>query len=1267
MINGATDTEYRSFALPDVTLNPGAYFVVCGDAANVANCDLDVSPDSNLIQNGAPEAVALVDGTEILDTVSYEGAVPGYTEGSGGAPTDPGATGDDDLGISRLPNGTDTDHNDIDFGLACITPGAANVDTTDCAPPELVTIPWIQGSGAASDHEGETVTTSGVVTADLQGDAHLNGFFMQDPAGDGDPATSDGIFVYDFYDIPDTDVTVGDLVEVTGTVSEYNGFTELSFVTVTITGSGSVTPTAVDLPVGAVTDLERYEGMLLAFPEELTVSEVYDLGRYGEFVVSAGGRQFQPTNVAAPSIPFDTNGNSVADSLEPGRLIVDDGSTEQNPDPVPFLPGQGPNDTLRVGQTTTGLTGVLNYAFGDYSLIPTVAPTFAGNPRPDTAPDVGGDITVATYNTLNYWTTFDDGSNDARGADSAAEFTRQQDKTVAAILAMGADVIGLEELENNGPVAIGNLVDALNAVAGAGTWAAVPDPAYPGGLESTNAIKVGIIYRTDAVTPVGAPVADDDPIFAEDRPPVAQTFQAGDEVFTVVVNHFKSKGSTGATGADLDQNDGQGAYNDRRTQQALALIDFVAALQTLSGDPDVLAVGDFNSYAMEDPIETLRGALTDLADVYIPADGQYSYLYYGMSGLLDHAFASDSLATKVSGAALWHINADEPTLFDYNTEYNPPGLYAPNPYRSSDHDPLLVGIDLSEIVPIPEIQGSGQFSPYDGQVVTTTGVVTAVSADGRDMWIQDPAGDGDPATSDGIMVDDRNTLPVAPVVGDLVQVTATVQELQFGNALPLTQLNNPVGPSFQILSSDNELPDPVKLTNLPNVSMADGIAFWEPLEGMLVSVRRATVVAPTSPYGEFAMLTRWDARGHSGFVSRVSQIFLRALWGGNVDYNPERIVVDDATLDSAIEVRPGDTVRSLTGVVDYTFGMYKLQPTAYDIHAAPLPTGPVSRRSGSRGDATITTFNVENLFDLVDNPEKDDASSTPTAAELETKLTKLAMAVEDELELPAVLIVQEVENTAILQEVGDRVNAAAGTSYVATSFETSDARGIEVGFLWDADRVDLLDAYQLSGPDVEAAFGPSSPSPGREPIVGVFEISGREITIVGNHFKSKSGDDPLYGVNWPPERITEEQRKAQAHVVRDFVNTLFAADRHALVMVAGDLNDFSFAEPGEGSDHPVAILEGSRREVRLTDLVDRESSRDRYTYIYDGNSQVLDHMLVSPELRDLLAGTDILHFNAAYPASVASDASTAIRSSDHDPIEGRFTLRRFHFPWWWWF
>lgn len=261
-----------------------------------------------------------------------------------------------------------------------------------------------------------------------------------------------------------------------------------------------------------------------------------------------------------------------------------------------------------------------------------------------------------------------------------------------------------------------------------------------------------------------------------------------------------------------------------------------------------------------------------------------------------------------------------------------------------------------------------------------------------------------------------------------------------------------------------------------------------------------------------------------------------------------------------------------------------------------------------------------------------------------------------ELELPEIIVAQEVENTAILQELGDRVNAATGTNYRAVSFETSDVRGIEVGFLWDDDRVDLLDAYHMSGPEVEAAFGPSSPSPGREPLVGVFEIEGREITIVGNHFKSKGGDDPLYGATWPPLRITEAQRKMQARVVRDFVSAILDTDPDALVMVAGDLNDFQFGEPGEGDDHPVAILEGGAGEVPLTNLLNLEKEAERFTYVYDGNSQVLDHMLVSPALYELFAAVDILHFNASYPDGLGEDASTPLRASDHDPLEGRFTF-----------
>jgi predicted extracellular nuclease len=355
--------------------------------------------------------------------------------------------------------------------------------------------------------------------------------------------------------------------------------------------------------------------------------------------------------------------------------------------------------------------------------------------------------------------------------------------------------------------------------------------------------------------------------------------------------------------------------------------------------------------------------------------------------------------------------------------------------------------------------------------------------------------------------------------------------------------------------------------------------------------------------------------------------------------------------------KPGDRVRSLVGVVDYTFGNYKLQPASFDVKTHNLPKLPASTRSGDPGNLTITTFNLETLFDLINNPDKDDEGSTPSPGELDTQLTRLARASQVELDLPEILVVQEVENTAILQELGDRVNTTAGTDYVAVSFETSDVRGIEVGFLWDANRVSLLDAYQMSGPDVEAWFGPSSPSPGREPLVGVFDIQGYAFTIIGNHFKSKSGDDPLFGVNWPPLRATEVQRKGQATVVRAFVDGILNGNPNALVMVAGDLNDFQFSEPGEGTDHPVAILEGLNGGVPLINLLGLEKPAEAYTYVYDGNSQVLDHMLVSPALFDMVAGADILHFNAGFSSDLGADPSTTLRASDHDPLEGRFRLK----------
>jgi predicted extracellular nuclease len=552
-----------------------------------------------------------------------------------------------------------------------------------------------------------------------------------------------------------------------------------------------------------------------------------------------------------------------------------------------------------------------------------------------------------------------------------------------------------------------------------------------------------------------------------------------------------------------------------------------------------------------------------------------------------------------------------------------------------------------------DIQGDGPVSPLDGEVVEVSGVVTFVRSRADGFFLQDPSGDGDRATSDGLFVSTEKGMGL-PAVGDGIRVTGRVEERQFGRALPRTQLVDVT--SLEVVATGNRLPGAVELERLPKESLREGIDFWEPLEGMRVSMPKGLVVAPTSGYGELVVLTEADATPDSGYFDEARQIFLRPIGKNEVDYNPERVLVA-GNPGELLVVRPGDSVVDLVGVVDYTYGNYKIRPTAIGLQTRGLPPTPVSRRSGDSGDTVITTFNVENLFDLEDDPDKDEGNSTPTPDELEIKLKKLTAAIREELRLPDIVLVQEVENTAILSELGDRINRMSRTSYVATSRGSSDGRGIEVGFLWDRDRVELLESYLLSGPDVERAFGRSSPSPGREPLVGVFRIRGKRVTVVGNHFKSKGGDDPLFGVNHPPTRKTEIQRKAQARVVRDFVSSLLEAEPDSLIVVAGDLNDFPFGEPGEGPDHPLAILEGGDEDAPLTNLILRESEADAYTFIYQGNSQILDHILVSQALLGHVAAVDVLHFNASFPVQLSRDGTTWLRASDHDAVEARFQLR----------
>jgi predicted extracellular nuclease len=581
----------------------------------------------------------------------------------------------------------------------------------------LITIPQIQGNGATSPRDGQQVSTRGVVTR-----INSNGYFLQDPVGDGDPTTSDGIFVFT-SSTPGGVVAVGNELRVTGTVDEFavgsgaqavaRPVTEIVNSSATLISTGnSVAPLVITLPEIEEGELERYEGMLVHIASPLTASQNYFQGRYGQVTLSAEGRLEKPTNRHPAN---SAEALAMADDNARRRILLDDGSSLQNPDPTPYI---GANNTLRAGDTLPdGVTGIIDYGLAtnntdglsDYRIHPTEPVNFVrSNARPVNPPAVGGNVRVASFNVLNYFSTIDQSGascfpsgtrSDCRGADSAAELTRQRDKIIPAINGLGADVVGLIEIENNGNGATQDLVNRLNAAAGAGTWAAAALPPTGSG---TDAIRQAIIYKPARVALVGGSLADSNPV--HNRPPIAQSFALPNgERFAVIVNHFKSKNCDPApSGGNVDAGDGQGCYNASRVQQAQALMQFIGQLQATTGD--VAVVGDLNAYGKEDPILALASAgLVDQIARFNQSG--YSYVFDGESGYLDHALTTASLSAKVTGAALWTINADEPSIIDYNLEFKQPACatcgpdyYSPTIYRSSDHDPVVLGLSLMKAI-----------------------------------------------------------------------------------------------------------------------------------------------------------------------------------------------------------------------------------------------------------------------------------------------------------------------------------------------------------------------------------------------------------------------------------------------------------------------------------------------------------------------------------------------------------------------------------------
>jgi len=698
-------------AVDDFTFGTGASPVASAPTvASVIPADAatGVSPGAAIgVTFGGPTAVT---GTWYTIAGSASGAHPATV--SGGAttyvltPTTPFAEGET-VTVTLLAAG-------IKDGATSTLPLAADYGfafTTQTLAP--LPVHAVQGSGTTSPYVGQIVSVEGVVTATFQVSPGLSGFYLQTPDAsvDANPATSQGMFVFNTTYA----VNVGDFVRVAGTVAEFGTaprtqteMTNVTFVGVSSAGNAVPAPVAVTLPFASATDAERYEGMLVTLPQALTVTDNFDLGQFGEVFLS-NGRLNTPTNVVSPGAPAIQLAAANALNL----LMLDDANGTPFPDPTPFLEDSaGRGETRRSGSTATGVTGILDEKFGSYVVEPTVPVTFVdANPRRD-PPAVAGTLKVAIGNVLNLFNGNGSGGGfpTSRGADTLFEYQRQRAKIVAAIVKLAPDIMGLTEVENDGYgslSAIADLVGGLNAAAPGGTSFAFVDASAVDIV--SDAIHCAFIYRVQTVAPVGAPAMLSHSSFnGYARNPLAQTFQqlSNGEKLTISINHFKSKGSAssgaGATNGivpnpNLDQGDGQAQSNYIRVLQAKALAAWLATDPTGSGDPDFLILGDLNAYAKEDPIVALESAgyinLTEASE----GVGGYSYAFNAQFGHLDHALANGPLAAQVLEAATWHANSDEPVYYDYNTENKNASQQAINvgtPYRYSDHDPVVVGLEL---------------------------------------------------------------------------------------------------------------------------------------------------------------------------------------------------------------------------------------------------------------------------------------------------------------------------------------------------------------------------------------------------------------------------------------------------------------------------------------------------------------------------------------------------------------------------------------------
>ncbi len=790
--NNGGGSDGEEFSLPADAVAAGEYLYIASESTAFQTF-FGFSPDyvSGAANINGDDAIELFFNGSVVDTfgdINVDGTgqlweyLDGWAARTGGFV---GPTASFDLAQWRFSGSNALDGETSNATAASPVLIAVAVPEGYVPLPNLRLISEIQGSpvsylsNAFGDSDvspliGELVLIEAIVVGDFQdgdGDSsrNLRGFFLQEESSDedGDPLSSEGVFVFDSGIA--VDVQVGDRVRVAGTVDQYFGETQIDNVQLleilddsSAAGLSLVTPALIDLGNNSAVsqaqngdyqpDLESFEGMLVSVIDRLQISEQFNLDRFGEVTLVAGERPFQFTQLNHPDpVAYDDH----LRALGARSIIYDDGlNLQTNPITLDGFTPYAESTAPRMGDSVEMLSGILDYKWAGNSASPaswriranldglnTFSTTAAGNspnPRPMSPPELGGRLKIASVNLLNFFTTLDDGSSNTangfqpRGADdltrfgvipASAEFDRQFVKLVNALIAMDADVLGLVEIENefnpaiDGEVAIETLVAALNSVHGDETYAYV----YPGSdFLGGDAIAVAVIFKQDAVKirrGTQAAFLDDavaatlplfaghdfmnDPIFdgpATSRIPLAVTFKPKHgKDFTLVVNHFKSKGASGlsdASSPNFDRNDGAGYWNERRLLAAMAVDAWLDTDPTGKKIKDVVILGDLNAYGMEDPIQYLMG------QGYVNVEGPqaYSFTFDGQIGTLDYILVNDSMHKRLQDAGVWHINADEADALDYNLDFGREASYFnPNSaIRSSDHDPLIASFDAAK-------------------------------------------------------------------------------------------------------------------------------------------------------------------------------------------------------------------------------------------------------------------------------------------------------------------------------------------------------------------------------------------------------------------------------------------------------------------------------------------------------------------------------------------------------------------------------------------